>query len=146
MTFISCDCPLPAAITTLSAVTCNENLGQIVKLAIQRKQATAPFPDQTSGVGGAALLASWTVFKGAVDDTKITTTPEFSELTIPQVEGITYGGDDNSTIDGATLIVGGSTIRVTGQFLGLPAANLVELKAYSCENNLSVFKVPMRGD
>jgi len=141
MTFVSCDCPLPTAIGSLTAVTCNENLAQIVKIIFQRKQATPSFPAQDGTVGGAGLLASWTPFFAAVDATKVQGTPEFSEFVIPQVEGITYGGDDNSTIDGRQLISGASTVRATGAFLGLPAANLKELKEFSCENALTVYMV-----
>ena len=137
MTFVSCTCPLPAAIGGITAVTCGENLGQIVKIAFQR--AGSPFIGFTGVLNHADLLASWTAKKAAADATKIQVTPFLENMVIPQVEAITEGGDDNSTIDGRVIVVGASTIQVTGQFRSLPAATLRELKAYSCENDLTAY-------
>ena len=141
MTFISCECPLPAAIGDLSQVACGENIGQIVKIAFQRRQAAAPFPGFAGAVGDADLQASWDVFKAAVDGTKIQTTPFMENVVIPAVEAITEGGDDNTTLDGQVIVVGASTISVTGTFRSLPAANLRELKQYACEGDLSVYLI-----
>ena len=137
----NCQCPLPAALGDISAFTCAENLGQIQKIVIQRRQAVAPFPTQDATVLGAAVLASWTTYKGAVDGTKVVTTPFFEGFVIPVSEAILEGGDDNTTVDGAPVVVGATTVRAEGMFRGLPAAILKELKALVCENDLTVYMI-----
>ena len=140
MTFASCTCPLPTAITNISDLTCGENMGQIQKIAFQRRQATAPFATFTGGTtGGADLLASWTALIGATDATKITVTPFFEAFVIPQVTPITEGGDDNTTLDGNPIVVGSSSITATGTFRSLTGEILREIKDYNCENDLTVF-------
>ena len=139
MTFASCVCPLPAEIGDIAAFTCGENLGQIQKIVFQRRQAVAPFPTQDNAIGGAAVLASWTPLLAAADATKVQVTPFFENLVIPAVEAITEGGDDNTTLDGTPVVVGATTIAVTGNFRSLPAAILAQLKVYACEGDLSAY-------
>lgn len=132
--FSSCDCPLPAAISDITPITCPENWGQIQKLILQRRQVTSPFPTfAEAGVGGADLLASWTVLKGASDETKVQSTPFFDTFTIPPTEPITRGGNDNSTLDGIERVVGAGFALASGQFFGVPAAVLKQLKTFNCE-------------
>lgn len=133
-------CPLPAALTDISPVVCAQNLGQIQKIVLQRPQTTAPFPTQDAAIGGAAIIASWNVYKSSVDSTKVVTTPFFEAFTVPGSTAILEGGDDNTTLDGAAILVGASTPRGEGMFRGLPSEVLKELKA-NCEDNLTVFMI-----
>lgn len=135
--FASCTCPTPAAIGTIGAFTCGENLGQIQKIIFQRRQTVKPFtallpPDEK---------ASWTPLFASVNSTKVQITPFFENFIIPQVEAITEGGDDNTTLDGNAIVVGASQIRATGNFRSLPASILKALKAYNCEPDLTVYLV-----
>lgn len=131
-------CPLPDALTDITPITCAENLGQIQKIVLQRPQTTVPFPTQDATIGGAAVIASWDVYKAAVDSTKVVTTPFFEAYEVPGSEAILEGGDDNTTLDGAPILVGATTPRAEGMFRGLPAEVLKELKA-NCEANMTVY-------
>ncbi len=138
MTFINCECPLPTEIGDIAAVTCGENIGQIVKIAFQR--VGTQFPTFTGATAlGADVLASWTTVLAASDATKVQISPFTEAVEIPNIEAVTEGGDDNSTLDGNIINVGASTVRATGTIRSLPAATLVELKAYACEGALSAY-------
>jgi hypothetical protein len=142
MAFVDCLCPQATSLTAIPTLTCTENLGQIVKLAFQRRQTTAPFPTKVgAGAGDAGLLASWTTLKAAADSTKITVTPYAEAIVIPPLEKITEGGDDNSTLDGIPDVVGVSVGEATGNFRGLPAAILKVLKTLNCEVDMTVYLI-----
>lgn len=140
--FIDCLCPQPTALTAIPALTCGENLGQIVKIAFQRKQASAPFPSKVgSGSGDAGLLASWTALKAASAGTKVTVTPFLENVIVPPIEAITEGGDDNTTLDGMPIVTGATIVQVTGNFRSITAAILTVLKKYNCEPDLTVYLI-----
>lgn len=137
-----CECPQPAAIGAIPAFTCGEDFGQIQKFVFQRRQANPSFPTfNTAGVGDASLLASWTPLKAAADSTKVVATPFFEAFTIPPVDAITEGGDDNTTLDGVAVVVGQTTPVGVGNFRSLPAAIFAALKLYNCEPDLTVFMI-----
>jgi hypothetical protein len=137
--FASCACPLPTEIGDIPALECGENLGQIQKIVFQRRQATGSPTFATLILP--ATLANWTTLKTASDATKVQTTPFFENFIIPHVEAITEGGNDNTTLDGTPLVVGASTVSVTGNFRSIPAAMLAALKAFNCENDLTIFMI-----
>ena len=140
MTFASCSCPLPDAITTIDPLVCGENIGQIQKLVIQRRQAAPPFPAFTGGGAGSAdILASWTAFKNAVDATKAQTTPFVTGLVIPAVTAIREGADTNETIDGVPDLLGETTPLITGMIRSLPASIRKQLKELVCYNDLTAY-------
>lgn len=135
--FASCACPGLTELNDINVLACGENLGQIQKIIFQRRTAT-PFASLTAP----QTLANWTALQNpdpGDEKEKITVTPFFENLIIPPVEAITEGGDDNTTLDGNIIIVGASTIGVTGNFRSLPAATLVQLKAYNCEADLTAY-------
>ena len=137
--FASCACPLPEEITDIPAQGCGGNIGQIQRIIFQRRQPTGTPTFATRVLP--QTLANWTTLLTATDATKVQVTPLFQNHVIPPVTAITEGGDDNTTIDGNTNVVGASTIEVTGEFPNLPAAILAALKMYNCEPNLTVFFV-----
>ncbi len=137
--FASCACPGLSELAAIPAFTCGENLGQIQKIIFQRRQATGSPTFATLILP--QTLANWTALLTETDDTKVVATPLFENFIIPAVEAITEGGDDNTTLNGVPLVVGASTISVTGNFRSIPAAILRALKAYNCEPNLTVFFV-----
>lgn len=131
--FGTCACPLPAAITTIPDVTCGLSIKQIQKFIIARRS------DQLiATLASAALLASWTPLLAAVDNTKVQVSPFVESVVIPPSEPILEGGDDNTTIDGAPIVVGAGQIRATGLFAELSSAALVALKTYNCESDLMI--------
>jgi hypothetical protein len=129
-------CPLPTAIGDLSAITCAEHFGQIVKIAFQR--VGNPFTD----IGDET---EWTTVLAAADDTHVAITPFCENVIIPAGEPITEGGDDNTTLFGQAIIVGQGQVQVTGRFRGMPAANYVELAALISEagsyNQIGVYLI-----
>ncbi len=135
MSFGTCVCPLPAAITTIPAMTCEENIFQIQKYILARRQTAPAIPV----IADAAVLATWTALKAAVAGTKHQVTPFAESVVIPNGEPILEGGDDNTTRDGNPIVVGASQIRSTGMIRGLTAAVLKVLKTYNCEPNLMVY-------
>ena len=68
---LNCSCPPATALTEIPAVTCDVNMGQIVRVAFQRAQASVPF---VNGANGIEEKAAWDTFIAAADDTKIVIT------------------------------------------------------------------------
>lgn len=132
-----CVCPPADALTAISPFTCGEDFGQIQKLALQRKQAAPPF----ATVADAGTLADWTTLKAATDATKVVVTPFFENFVIPPVEAILEGGDDNTTLDGAPIVVGQTTPAATGTFRSLPSAIFEQLQLLNCEANLTWYGI-----
>ena len=130
---MDCVCPRPAEIQSISAQDCPENLNQLQRIFFQRNGA-GTFTDETVGAGGFAAQASWTPLFTAADDTKITKTPLFENLVIPQGEPITEGGGDNTTLNGEVVVLGQGPISVTGTFRSIKNAIVKELKDYGCES------------
>jgi hypothetical protein len=126
------NCPLPTALTTIPMPTCPFRFDQLVRLALQRRQpaGTPPFVD----LEAIQTLLNWTTFKAAADATKIVTTPIFASTVIPASEGLTTGGNDNSTFNGIRQYNGEGAVTVTGQFSNLPAATYRALELLSQES------------
>ena len=125
------NCPLPAALTAIST-SCQFNFGQIVRMAFQQRQASAPFADEAA----IQTLSNWTTLKAASDATKVVVSPAFSGFTIPQSEPQKAGGNDNSTIKGLPELFGNGTVSPSGIYKGLAGALAAEL------DNLTQFSLP----
>src|SRR5437868_5058144 len=127
-------CVRPAALTTISQPGCAFKFDQIVRMLIIRGTAAIPFTETSI-----KLLATWTPFLTATDDTKIIVTPQFAGLTIPASEGIYEGGNDNSTIDGIEVYKGETAPRATGgTYRNLTPTVKSELKLLSAESDASL--------
>lgn len=126
----NCPCPAPAAIPTIPATTCKENLGQIVRLILTRHGNQIAVNEAS-----ALLLATYTALVAAVDGTKIQFTPGLLEaVTIPAGTAITEGGDDNSTPLGRQLVVGASSIiQETGLLRNVDSTVIKTMKEFECE-------------
>lgn len=120
-----CPCPLPTAIPSISNVTCKEAFSLVGKLGFQ--QLGNSFVDIT-------LQTEWDTYLAAVDSTKIALTPlTLDSQEFPSSTPITVGGDDNTTFDGAPIIVGETSITASFIIRDLPIAAYKELKAFVCE-------------
>lgn len=120
-----CPCPLGVTIPSIADVDCKEAFGLVGKLAFQR--LGNPFTDIT-------LQAEWDAALAAVDATKIALTPlTLDSQEFPSSTTITVGGDDNTTFDGAPIIVGETSITATFIIRDLPIAAYKELKSFTCE-------------
>ncbi len=138
--FGTCACPLPDAITDIPDVSCGLSIKQIQKFILARRSANA-----FATLVLPASLANWTTLLTATDDTKHQVTPFVESVVIPQSEPILEGGDDNTTLDGAPLVVGAGQIRATGLFAELSSAALVALKTYNCESDLMIYFINQDG-
>ena len=99
-----CTCPAATALTTITAVTCPENFGQIQKVAFQRLVASGVKNSFTTA-NDIKLLASWTTLKAANDSTKIVISPYINAPTVEAGEARTFGGG-NETLGGVEEILG----------------------------------------
>jgi len=133
MAQIACDCPLGAEITDLGNQVCPVTFGLINKVAFQR--LGTPFPTE----GDLQTQGDWTTLLAASDDTKVQVSPKFASTEITPTEPITFGGDDNTTPDGETLIVGETTPTFTALFQDLDPDIKLQLIQFSCESNLGVY-------
>ena len=132
---LNCSCPLPTALTAIPAVTCDVNIGQIVRVAFQRKQASLPF---VNGVNGIEDKASWDTFIAAADDTKIVITGDsVSNPVLEAGDAVTFGGGGNDTAYGKTLITDVNPTTFTVEFQGLSSEAATAMKDLMCENDLT---------
>lgn len=135
-----CTCPAATALTTITAVTCPENFGQIQKIAFQRLVASGVKNSFTS-VTPIGTLASWTALKSAADSTKVVISPYINAPTVEAGEARTFGGG-NDTLGGIEEILGASPTTFSAVLRKMPAATIRDLKKLMCEadaGNLGVY-------
>ncbi|MGF7219080.1 hypothetical protein GGR92_005260 [Spirosoma lacussanchae] len=108
-------CPLPTALTTIPATACPVNFGQIVRALLIRRSAGALFTF-TAGVSSIATEATLTAVLADTDSGKGVLTPLFAGLTLPQLDPILEGENDNSTTFGVGYVAGGNVARVQLMF------------------------------
>ena len=135
-----CTCPAATALTTITAVTCPENFGQIQKLAFQRL-VTSGVKNAFTTTNPIDTLASWTTFKAANDSTKIVISPYINAPTVEAGEARTYGGG-NDTLGGIEEILGASPTTFSAVLRKMPATTIRDLKKLMCEadaGNLGVY-------
>tara|TARA_R110000744_G_scaffold272001_1_gene385051 strand:- start:1098 stop:1712 length:615 start_codon:yes stop_codon:yes gene_type:complete len=141
MSFLTCDCPLSAAISDITAAACGDNFGQIQKVIVQRKGYAF---DGTAGKD-ITLLADWQTVFAAADATKAQITPFLSSAIIAGGEKITNGGGDNSTLNGEAELVGMNPSAFTSMMKSLTSAQIAELATFNCEKALVVYFVNESG-
>jgi hypothetical protein len=122
-------CPPPAALETVATQDCPERFDQIVRLMIQRVQATPSFTPASI-----LLEATWTPLLVAVADTKIIGTPLIPNVVIPTGEIIKEGGNDNTTINGIPKLAGQAFVPVTAQLQDANAEVRAALRALASES------------
>ncbi len=133
---MKCTCP-KTSITTIEALACFENIGQIHKLIFQR--AGYQFVAGTNPFNAAS---SWTpLFAAALDDdTKAVITPRILNFIIPKTTEIT------ETIDNETFTIDGSEARATGMARKWPSSIIKQLReTLMCESDLSMFAINRSG-
>jgi len=116
-------CPLPGSLTPITPASCPFRFDQIVKLLLF--QSGGP---NFANADAMKLLATWTPFLSANDDTRIVTTPIFAGFTIPQSEPLTTGGNDNSTFNGIREYNGEGTVTAAGGFRNLPSRPKLDME------------------
>lgn len=136
-----CQCPAAAAITTIPAVSCPENFGQIQKIAFQRLRQADGTPNKFTSSASILLLTSWTALLAAANGTKIVVSPY---VNAPADSGgdarMTGGGNDD--LGGIPQVLGGNPVQFTGSFRSIPQDVIKVIKELQCEaaaGNLGVF-------
>lgn len=135
-----CTCPAATALTTITAVTCPENFGQIQKVAFQRLVASG-VKNAFTTLNDIKLLASWTTLKAAADSTKVVISPYINAPTVEAGEARTFGGG-NDTLGGIEEILGANPTSFSAVLRKMPATTIRDLKKLMCEadaGNLGVY-------
>lgn len=136
-----CQCPAAAAITTIPAVTCPENFGQIQKVAFQRLRKADGTKNSFTNAASILLLASWTALLAATDASKIVVSPY---INAPADSGgdarRSSGGNDD--LGGMSEVLGGNPVQFDGSLRSVPQSIIKAMKELQCEanvGNLGVF-------
>ena len=136
-----CQCPAAAAITTIPAVTCPENFGQIQKVAFQRLRKADGTRNSFTSSASILLKASWTALLAAADGSKIVVSPY---INAPADSGgdarMTSGGNDD--LGGIPEVLGGEPVQFAGSLRSIPQSVIKAMKSLMCEanaGNLGVF-------
>lgn len=132
-------CPLPAALTTIPNPSCPEGLGQIQKFIFQRLSAAWVF--DSTGATSFLTLASWTPLLVAAGNTKVVVTPFLDSVVIPPTEAITFGGNDNSTVNGRKLNVAGAPTTASGEARNISGEIQGALQALSQGEDLVMYAI-----
>ena len=136
-----CQCPAAAAITTIPAVTCPENFGQIQKVAFQRLTKADGTKNSFTSSASILLLASWTAQMAAADGGKIVVSPYVNAPADSGGDARRTGGG-NDDLGGMSQVLGGNPVQFDGSFRSIPQAVIKVMKELMCEaqaGNLGVF-------
>ncbi len=141
-----CQCPAASALSTIPAVTCPENFGQIQKVAFQRLRKADGTRNAMVGSGtpvaaSIPLKATWTALLAAADGSKVVVSPY---INAPADSGgdarMTSGGNDD--LGGIPVVLGGNPVQFEGQLRSVPQSVIATMKELMCEaaaGNLGVF-------
>lgn len=130
-----CQCPANAALTTIPAVSCPENFGQIQKVAFQRLAQADGTKNSFTNAASILLKASWTALMAATNGTKIVVSPY---INAPADSGgdarMTSGGNDD--LGGVPEVLGGNPVQFTGSLRSIPQSVIKAMKPLMCEANV----------
>lgn len=140
MSSLVCNCPANAALTTIPAVTCPENFGQIQKIAFVRLQSAGVKNCFTSS-NDIKLLASWAAMLASTTGTKVVVTPYVKNPTSDGGDARTVGGG-NEGLGGTETVLGSNPSGFAARFDEIPQSIIATIKPLMCEarfNNLGVY-------
>jgi hypothetical protein len=146
-------CPLPAALTTITATTCPVNMGQIQRVFFVRRtyvqwDTVTPANNVPAAIATflPTVVAGWTILRAAVGNTKVVIPPLFGgDITITPGEAIKVGGNDNTTLNGETYVNSYAPSTFAARFDSLSKQTTADLKELRCES-LEVYFVNQDGD
>jgi hypothetical protein len=128
------NCPPPANLSAITPTNCPIKFGQIQKLAFGRLNPTEPrFDATTSQITAQAI---WTALVAASDDSKLVISPYVSGFSIPPTEPVKQGGNDNTTINGLSELMGGQMVLVPFMLKNVSAETAKTLRAIATETML----------
>lgn len=141
-----CVCPKPTALTSIDATTCPEELGQIQRFIFYRKgtirfdtadpSSVKQIPASISGIGNLpTVLAPWTILLALATNDKAILTPLLGgDSSITPGTQNTFGGGDNSTLNGQIYSLGFNPADGTARFDSMTAAQTAAFKLLVCED------------
>lgn len=138
---LTCQCPAATAITTIPAVTCGENFGQIQKIAFQRLQKADGTKNSFTSSASILLKASWTALMAAADGSKVVVSPYIEAPTSEPGAARTFGGG-NETLGGVEEVLGAEPTAFSAVLRRMPQNVIKIMKELMCEanaGNLGVF-------
>jgi len=136
-----CQCPAAAAITTIPAVACPENFGQIQKVAFQRLRKADGTKNSFTNAAAITALASWTALLAAADGSKIVVSPYINAPADSGGDARRTGGG-NDDLGGISQVLGANPVQFDGSLRSIPQAVIKTMKELMCEaqaGNLGVF-------
>lgn len=136
-----CSCPAAAAITTIPAVTCPENFGQIQKVAFQRLKKADGTKNSFTSSAAITALASWTALMAAADGSKIVISPYINAPADSGGDARRTGGG-NDDLGGISEVLGANPVQFDGSLRSVPQSIIKVMKELMCEaqaGNLGVF-------
>ena len=136
-----CQCPAAAAMTTIPAVTCPENFGQIQKVAFQRLRKADGTKNSFTNAAAITALASWTALLAAADGSKIVVSPYINAPADSGGDARRTGGG-NDDLGGISQVLGGNPVQFDGSLRSIPQSVIKVMKELQCEaavGNLGVF-------
>ena len=136
-----CQCPEAQYITTIPAVSCGENFGQIQKVAFQRLRLANGTENKFTPSSDITLKASWTPLLIATDGSKIVISPYIEAPTSEPGGPRTFGGG-NETLGGVEEILGSEPTVFSAVLRRMPQDVIKIMKELMCEanaGNLGVF-------
>ncbi len=142
-----CNCPKSTAIGDVDPTTCPEDLGQLQRVAFiragQLKFDTVTPANNIPATISTDLVteeAAYKTLKLATDDTHLVFLPLFGgdPLFTPGDEN-TFGGNDNSTLNGAVYHEGFNPDTFTARFDQLTAQQTAQIRELKCEDLEVIF-------
>ena len=149
-------CPLATSLTDIPSSACPENIGQIQRYWFVRKgvvvlDTVSPYsnstPSGTLAGQDPTLLATWNLLFSAADDSHVVTTPLIGgDSTITAGTPVTFGGGDNSTLNGEQFVTAINPSDSSVRFDSLTAAQIAAFRKLTCEGSgLEVFLISQEG-
>lgn len=138
---LTCQCPAAEAITTIPAVACAENFGQIQKIAFQRLKLADGTINSFTSSASILLKASWTAKMALTTGGKIVISPYIEAPTSEPGAARTFGGG-NDTLGGVEEIIGAEPTAFSAVLRRVPQNVIKIMKELMCEaaaGNLGVF-------
>lgn len=131
---LTCQCPAAASLTTIPAVACGENFGQIQKVAFQRLRKADGSRNSFTTAASILLKASWTALLSAEDGSKVVVSPYIEAPTSEPGAVRTYGGG-NETLGGIEEVLGAEPTAFSAVLRRMPQNVIKIMKELSCESN-----------
>lgn len=144
---LTCTCPAATSLTTIPAVTCAENFGQIQKVAFQRLTTSGTKNGFTTS-NKITALASWTAALALATSGKIVVSPYIQAPTSEAGAARTFGGG-NETLGGIEEVIGAEPTTFSAVLRGIPQATIKVMKELMCEakaGNLGVYLFDENGN